>query len=60
MTELFVPLVTPSVVESHMIENTGWNGGSNECVLLEKVDNFEGGVNSCCFFGKDLLATGSG
>lgn len=58
-TELFVPLFSPDVVEGHMIENTGLRG-SDECVLLEKVDNFESGVNSCCFYGKDLLATGSG
>lgn len=57
-TELFVPLLSSDVVECQMIENT--QRASAECVLLEKVDNFESGVNSCCFYGKNLVATGSG
>ncbi|KAJ8924304.1 hypothetical protein NQ315_007097 [Exocentrus adspersus] len=34
---------------------------SNGAVLLEKIDDIaEGAINSCCFFDKHLLATGSG
>ncbi|XP_066142356.1 WD repeat, SAM and U-box domain-containing protein 1-like isoform X2 [Euwallacea fornicatus] len=55
-TEMFVPLAINGN-ETQLVENSV----NNDCVLLEKIDDiFEGGVNSCCFYGKDLLATGSG
>ncbi|KAL1513281.1 hypothetical protein ABEB36_002707 [Hypothenemus hampei] len=45
-------------VERQVAENAVDN---NQCTLVEKIDDiFEGGVNSCCFHGNDLLATGSG
>lgn len=57
-----MPLVNPhanGAVERQLMENTDVE--NNECTLLDKIDDiFEGGVNSCCFYGKDLLATGSG
>lgn len=47
------------MVETQIMDNP--NRLSSECSLLEKIDDiFEGGVNSCCFNGKELLATGSG
>lgn len=34
---------------------------NNEVELLEKLDDIsDGAINSCCFYGSDLLATGSG
>ncbi|XP_050306256.1 WD repeat, SAM and U-box domain-containing protein 1-like isoform X2 [Anthonomus grandis grandis] len=59
-TDLVMPLVSPSgAVETQLAENSV--GQSSECELLEKIEDiFDGGVNSCCFYGKDLLATGSG
>ncbi|CAG9766318.1 unnamed protein product [Ceutorhynchus assimilis] len=60
-SDLFMPLVSPDtngVMERQLAHNDEQN---NECHLLEKLDDiFEAGVNSCCFHGKDLLATGSG
>ncbi|XP_048523830.1 WD repeat, SAM and U-box domain-containing protein 1 isoform X3 [Dendroctonus ponderosae] len=59
--ELFALINSNSngVVETQIMDTT--NRDSNECSLLEKIDDiFEGGVNSCCFNGKELLATGSG
>ncbi|CAH0551749.1 unnamed protein product [Brassicogethes aeneus] len=35
--------------------------GDNEAKLIEKIDDIaDGAINSCCFFGNDVLATGSG
>lgn len=61
-TELFMPIISPNangVVEMQLMQNSDID--LNECKLLEKIDDvFEGGLNSCCFYGKDMLATGSG
>ncbi|XP_030764890.1 WD repeat, SAM and U-box domain-containing protein 1-like isoform X2 [Sitophilus oryzae] len=60
-TELFAPISSPNggVFEVQMSQSS--NLDNNDPVLLEKIDDiFEGGVNSCCFHGTNLLATGSG
>ncbi|CAG9853569.1 unnamed protein product [Phyllotreta striolata] len=50
---------TDQATENHLIENN--NDNANMVTLLEKVDDIaEGTINSCCFYGKDLLAIGSG
>ncbi|KAJ8966312.1 hypothetical protein NQ314_003577 [Rhamnusium bicolor] len=50
---------TNGIHEFQLTENTDVN--ANEVTLLEKIDDIaEGAINSCCFFGNDLLATGSG
>lgn len=47
------------LTESSLMENNDVN--DNEVTILEKIDDIaEGAINSCTFYQKDLLATGSG
>lgn len=47
------------LTETRLMENNDVN--DNEVTLLEKIDDIaEGAINSCSFYQKDLLATGSG
>lgn len=47
------------VRENGLFENN--NENLETVTLLDKIDDIaEGAINSCCFYGKDLLAIGSG
>ncbi|KAG5863145.1 WD repeat, partial [Gonioctena quinquepunctata] len=48
-----------AISESQLAENN--DSDENKVTLLEKMDDIsEGAINSCCFYGRNLLATGSG
>lgn len=45
------------ISEAQLSENDAY---CNKIILLEKIDDIsEGAINSCCFYKRDLLATGS-
>lgn len=48
-----------NIQEHHVVQTAEEN--NNEVDLLEKLDDIsDGAINSCCFCGKDILATGAG
>ncbi|XP_076268665.1 WD repeat, SAM and U-box domain-containing protein 1-like isoform X2 [Rhynchophorus ferrugineus] len=60
-SELFTSILSPNNGAIEMQLTQSGNTENGDVVLLEKIDDvYEGGVNSCSFYGTDLLATGSG